>query len=73
MPQVIDDDFVNAVGRYQAQFGLPQDGRLGHDTADRLAREIIATRDFLAPTGNIGSVAPEFTFGNKYPGTDNSK
>jgi hypothetical protein len=60
VPQVIDDDFVNAVARYQAQYGLPQDGRLGHDTADRLAREIITTRDFMAPTGNIGSVAPEF-------------
>ena len=60
VPQVIDDDFVNAVARYQAQYGLSRDGRLGHDTADRLAREIIATRDFMAPTGNIGSVAPEF-------------
>ncbi len=58
-PAVIDEDFVNAVARYQAQFGLPPDGRLGHDTADRLAREIIASADYLGPD-RLGKLAPEF-------------
>jgi hypothetical protein len=58
-PAVIDADFVNAVVRYQAQYGLQRDGRLGHDTADRLAREIIAESQLLGP-GNLGSLAPEF-------------
>lgn len=60
IPQVIDDDFVQAVVRYQAQYGLSQDGQLGHATADRLAKEIIAENTFLGP-GNSGSLAPEFT------------
>jgi hypothetical protein len=58
-PAVIDADFVNAVVRYQAQYGLRRDGRLGHDTADRLAREIIAESQVLGP-GNLGNLAPEF-------------
>jgi hypothetical protein len=58
-PAVIDADFVNAVVRYQAQYGMRRDGKLGHDTADRLAREIIAESQFLGP-GNLGSLAPEF-------------
>ncbi|MFC1603744.1 DUF4157 domain-containing protein [Planctomycetota bacterium] len=58
-PQVIDADFVNAVVTYQSQFGLARNGRIGHDTADRLAREIIAEADFLGP-GKLGSLAPEF-------------
>lgn len=58
-PTVIDEDFVNAVVRYQAQFGLAPDGRLGRDTADRLAREIIASADYLGPD-RLGKLAPEF-------------
>ncbi|MCB0397539.1 MAG: DUF4157 domain-containing protein [Flavobacteriales bacterium] len=58
-PQVIDADFVNALAEYQANYGLPQDGKLGHDTADVLAREMIAEGAFLGP-GNQGSLAPEF-------------
>ncbi len=58
-PAVIDEDFVNAVVRYQAEFGLTPDGRLGHDTADRLAREIVASADYLGP-GRLGKLAPEF-------------
>lgn len=59
-PAVIDEDFVRAVGRYQAQFGLEQDGKIGGGTADRLAKEIIASADFLGP-GNLGSLGPEFS------------
>ncbi len=58
-PAVIDSDFVEAVVRYQAQYGLRQDGRIGGDTANRLAREIIAESSFLG-TGNLGNLAPEF-------------
>jgi hypothetical protein len=58
-PAVIDEDFVNAVVRYQAQFGLTPDGRLGHDTAERLAREVVASADFLGPD-RLGKLAPEF-------------
>jgi hypothetical protein len=41
-PAVIDDDFVLAVGRYQASFGLTQDGKLGPKTVEQLSREVIA-------------------------------
>jgi hypothetical protein len=57
-PAVIDEDFVQAVGRYQAQYGLGIDGRLGHDTADRLAKEIIAEAQMPGP---MGALAPEFS------------
>ncbi len=58
-PAVIDEDFVNAVVRYQSQYGLNPDGKLAHQTADRIAQEIIAEGDFLGQ-GNLGSLAPEF-------------
>lgn len=58
-PSVIDNDFVLAVVRYQAQYGLDQDGRIGGRTADRLAREIVAESQRLG-AGNLGSLAPEF-------------
>jgi len=57
-PAVIDEDFVQAVVRYQASFGLPMDGRLGHATADRLAKEIIGEAQMPGP---LGSLAPEFS------------
>jgi len=56
-PAVIDEEFVNGLVRYQAQFGLTRDGRMGHDTADRLAREIRGESDSL-PAGN--SLTGEF-------------
>ena len=59
LPAIIDEDFVNAVASYQSQYGLIQDGQLGHDTADRLAKEIIGEGDFLG-VGRLGSLAPEF-------------
>jgi hypothetical protein len=58
-PSDIDEDFVTALASYQSQYGLTQDGKLGHDTADRLAKEIIAEGAFLGP-GNEGRLAPEF-------------
>lgn len=39
-PAVVDADFVNAVVLWQANFGLPQDGKLGPRTAAPLFREI---------------------------------
>lgn len=59
VPSVIDEDFVNALIEYQAQFGLTRDGKLGGTTAAMIAREIIAESDYLGP-GNAGSLAPEF-------------
>ena len=41
-PAVIDEDFVNALVSYQAQYGLTQDGQLGPVTRSRLGREILA-------------------------------
>ncbi|MCX6223380.1 MAG: hypothetical protein NTV01_01270 [Bacteroidia bacterium] len=41
-PAVIDEDFVNAVGRWQAEQNLEQDGKLGPDTAAPLFRELRA-------------------------------
>ena len=47
-PAVVDEEFVNAVARYQAGFGLTVDGMLGRGTAEQLAREITAEADSLA-------------------------
>ncbi|HEX7031700.1 MAG TPA: DUF4157 domain-containing protein [Nitrososphaera sp.] len=40
LPAVIDEDFVNGVVQWQANFGLAQDGKLGPRTARPLFREI---------------------------------
>jgi hypothetical protein len=40
LPAVVDEDFVNGVVQWQANFGLGQDGRLGPRTARPLFREI---------------------------------
>src|SRR5690606_12095254 len=39
-PAVVDEDFVNGVVRWQASYGLTQDGKLGPITARPLFREI---------------------------------
>ena len=41
-PPVIDEDFANAVARWQAANNLPQDGKLGPNTAAPLFRELRA-------------------------------
>jgi hypothetical protein len=46
-PAAVDDDFVRAVGRYQARYGLNQDGQLGAATAGRLATELQAEAAFV--------------------------
>lgn len=48
-PSVIDEDFINAIGEYQAQNNLTVDGkmRLGGETARRLARELKAEGRYL--------------------------
>jgi hypothetical protein len=46
-PSVVDGDFVDAVARYQAHYGLTPDGILGPRTSGRLSREITAESDFL--------------------------
>jgi Domain of unknown function (DUF4157) len=40
LPAVVDEDFVNGVVQWQANFGLTQDGQLGPATARPLFREI---------------------------------
>jgi peptidoglycan hydrolase-like protein with peptidoglycan-binding domain len=52
-PSVVDGDFVTAVARYQAHYGLTPDGILGPRTSGRLSREITAESNFLeeAATG----------------------
>lgn len=40
LPAVVNRDFVNGVIQWQANFGLPQDGKLGPRTARPLFREI---------------------------------
>ena len=57
--QLIDEDFVNALLSFQAQYGLEMDGRLGRGTADLLAREIIAEADYLGP-GNFPGLQQAF-------------
>ena len=47
-PAAVDDEFVDAVARYQAQYGLDADGILGPLTSGRLSREITAESNFLA-------------------------
>jgi hypothetical protein len=54
-PAAVDEDFVRAVGRYQAQNGLNQDGVLGAGTARQLAAEMQAEAAFLGPEGETGS------------------
>ena len=52
-PTVVDADLVNAIGRYQAAFGLGVDGMVGAGTAAQLEREATASADSLEqpPTG----------------------
>lgn len=55
-PATIDDDFIQALVRYQANYNLTQDGRLGPLTRQRLASEILAEADFLGFAG-LGGLA----------------
>lgn len=54
-PAVIDEDFVNALVQYQANFGLTQDGLLGSGTALRLASELQAEATFLGADADVGT------------------
>ncbi|WP_158860099.1 eCIS core domain-containing protein [Lunatibacter salilacus] len=63
-PAVVDEEFVNAVVRYQGSFGLGSDGILGPRTSGRLAREITAEADFMGdpPVGTpLRRLARRFT------------
>ncbi|MGZ4243253.1 MAG: peptidoglycan-binding domain-containing protein [Solirubrobacteraceae bacterium] len=44
-PSVVDDDLSNALARYQAQYGLTADGKLGPRTAAKLSAEMTAEAD----------------------------
>jgi hypothetical protein len=50
-PAVVDAAFVRAVARYQAAFGLDQDGKVGPVTAAHLAREFRAEARYLGRDG----------------------
>ena len=54
-PSVIDEDFVRALVRYQANFGLTQDGLLGAATAGRLAGELGAEATYLGADADVGT------------------
>lgn len=58
-PAVIDDEFVQAIVRYQSSYRLTQDGKLGPKTVEQLAREVIAEGTSLG-SGNLGRLGPEF-------------
>ncbi len=62
LPAVVDEDFVNGVVQWQANFGLTEDGKLGPTTARPLFREIgaegvgrgeVSVSPQYAPTGPI--------------------
>lgn len=46
----IDEEFINAVGEYQAQNNITPDGKIGGVTATRLARELRAEGRYLGRT-----------------------
>lgn len=54
-PAVINEDFINALVQYQANFGLTQDGRLGAATASRLADELAAEAGIAGATPDVGT------------------
>lgn len=62
-PADVDDDFVLAVVRYQASYGLTQDGKLGPATVTQLSKEVIAEGTFLG-AGNRGSLELEYSLRN---------
>ena len=47
-PAEVDGDFIDAVARYQSNYGLTADGILGRLTAGQLSREITAESNYLA-------------------------
>jgi len=51
-PTAIDEAFVRALVRYQAQSDIEQDGKLGPVTASRLSREFRAEAAFLGRDGS---------------------
>lgn len=55
-PAVVDDDFIRAVARYQAENGLTQDGQINDATRRLLSNEILAEADFLGFT-DLGGLA----------------
>jgi len=62
-PADVDADFVNAIVRYQASYGLTQDGKLGPATVTQLSKEVIAEGTFLGE-GSRGSLELEYGLRN---------
>ena len=54
-PAEVNEDLVRAVARYQAQYGLDQDGYLGPGTAGQLADELEAVAARLGDRAEVGS------------------
>ena len=46
----IDEEFINATGRYQAENNILADGKIGGVTATRLASELLAEGNYLGRT-----------------------
>ncbi len=54
-PATVNEDFVNAIVRYQANFGMTQDGKIGAATALRLANELRAEGTFMGADADVAS------------------
>ena len=54
-PAVIDDDFVQMLVQYQADFGLTQDGMIGAGTALKLANELGAEATYMGADADVAS------------------
>jgi hypothetical protein len=50
-PAVVDEDFVNAIAEYQAQYDVASDGSVGPVTLALLAREVRAEAQYLTDQG----------------------
>lgn len=65
-PAVVDDDFVNAIARFQSMSGLFVDGKAGSSTISRLTREMKAEASALRAQGDgLGSLEQIFTLHNQ--------
>ncbi len=68
-PAAIDDDFVNAMATYQAQYRETSDGKIGPSTMARLAQEIRAAASFLTASGKpLGNLDVAFALQTQLEG-----
>ena len=56
-PSVIDEDFINALLSYQANYGLTQDGLIGANTARQLANQLRGEAAYPGVDGDAGTTS----------------